>query len=113
MRKSILIACVFAPTAGFGTVQAQADQTEKVWKAVSGKTLVNGKPKFKAHRNGRLTGSSGSTKFKGAWTIRDGSWCRTITEPKEAAGTLCQQTVLGNGTITITGGNGPDVWQIK
>ena len=43
MKKSILIACVFALTTGFGAVQAQADQTEKVRQAIAGKTLVHGK----------------------------------------------------------------------
>ena len=113
MKKSILIACVFALTTGFGAVQAQADQTEKVRQAIAGKTLVHGKFKVKAHRNGRLTGSDGSRKFKGAWTIKEGHWCRTLTEPKEAAGTLCQITKLGDGTLTITGGNGPKVWEIR
>lgn len=113
MKKSFLMTCVFAVATSLVSVQAHADQTDTIRKAVSGKTLTNGGTKFKVKRNGRLTGSSGALKFKGTWTIRDGQWCRTLTEPANFAGTECQPTELGENTITITGSRGPTVYDIN
>lgn len=113
MRKPVLIACVSALIASFGAVQVQADQTEAITKAISGKTIFNDSAEFKVRKNGKLTGKAGKTKFKGAWAIRKGKWCRTFTEPKKWAGTECQPAKLSGNTITITGRNGPQVWKIK
>lgn len=85
-------------------------------KKLSGKTILHEAAEFKIRRNGRLTGKAGPKRdivFKGAWAIRNGKWCRTFTEPEQWAGTECQPIEFGNGTITITGRNGPQVWQIK
>ncbi len=84
--------------------------------ALAGKTISSGKAVLKVRKNGRLSGKvgpNGDVKFEGAWTIRDGKWCRTIKEPASFAGTECQAMTLGDGVITITGRNGPVDWQIN
>ncbi|MBT8152501.1 hypothetical protein KMP13_01030 [Epibacterium ulvae] len=84
--------------------------------AVAGKTITSGKAVLKVRKNGRLTGKvgpNGDVTFEGAWDIRNGKWCRTITEPASFAGTECQAMTLGDGVITISGRNGPVDWQIK
>ncbi|QCO54724.1 hypothetical protein EOK75_02300 [Pseudorhodobacter turbinis] len=111
MKKLFLVACISASIASFGT--AQADETETIKQAISGKTIVSGTAEIKLSKNGRMTGKAGSTTYKGAWTVRDGKFCRTITEPKKWAGTECQPTKLGGGIISLTGRNGPADWAIK
>lgn len=116
MNKFFATLCTVALTTGLSAAPVLADQTDNIIKAVSGKTLVNETAEFKVRKNGRLIGKAGSkgqVKFKGAWAVRDGKWCRTFTEPAEWAGTECQTATLGDGTITIVGRNGPGVWQIK
>lgn len=113
MKKLFWVACVSALVTSFGTVQVQADQTDAIMKAISGKTIVSETAEFKLRKNGRLTGKAGAVKFKGAWTVRDGKFCRTMTEPPEWVGTECQPTKLGDGTVAITGRNGTTVWKIK
>lgn len=85
---------------------------------LSGKTIVSeeNNAEFKLRRNGRLTGKAGTNQqveFSGAWTIRDGRFCRTIQKPESWAGTECQAIELGQGTVTINGRNGPIQYVIK
>ncbi len=112
MKNFFLGASVSILVSSFGAIQVQADQTDAVMKALSGKTIVSPTAEFKLRKNGRLTGKAGSLKFKGSWTVRDGDFCRTLTEPKQWAGTECQPTKLGDGTVSITGRNGTNVWKI-
>ncbi len=97
------------------TASTPSVSTDPITAAVSGKTIVSGNTKFSIGSNGSLSGigPDGVTEFKGAWTVRDGKWCRTFTEPATFAGTECQEAVLGDGTITITGRGGPTVWAIQ
>ena len=82
--------------------------------AIAGKSITSAGAVIKLRKNGKLSGTmKNGTKLAGAWTVRDGKFCRTLTAPEAAAGTACQQAVLGNGTITITGKQGPIVWEIK
>lgn len=82
--------------------------------AVSGKTLTHSKNKLKLRKNGKLTGNlSDGSKLSGAWTVRDGQFCRTLKKPERLAGTECQEAVLGDGVITITGRTGPLDWIIN
>lgn len=91
---------------------------DPITEAISGKTVKAERgDTVKFHKNGRLTGKVGpkqDIKLLGAWTIRDGRYCRTIKEPESFAGTACQDITLnGDGTVTIFGTNGPIVWTIQ
>ncbi len=88
--------------------------TDPITQAISGKTLVNSAFEFTAGSNGSFIGKTpGGTEFKGAWTVRDGQFCRTLTEPASFVGTECQDAELGDGTITISGRNGPAIYTIQ
>ncbi len=84
--------------------------------ALAGKTLTSGKAVIKVRKNGRLTGTvgkNGDVKLDGAWAIRNGQWCRTIKEPKSAAGTECQNMALDGNTLSITTNRGTQTWTVK
>lgn len=98
---------VFTTIAAIVASTALADP---ITEALSGKILVAPGQEITAHADGRLIGKVGQnldTDLVGAWEIRDGQWCRTLTEPAAAAGTACQDITLGDGVVTIVGGNGP------
>lgn len=97
---------------------APALAADPITDAISGKTVKAERgDTVKFHKNGRLTGMIGpqqDIELLGAWTIRDGRYCRTIEKPASFAGTACQDiTVNGDGTVTIDGTNGPIVWTIQ
>ncbi|MEM1076067.1 MAG: hypothetical protein AAF665_20000 [Pseudomonadota bacterium] len=103
-----LITCVAAPTFA----------ADPITDAISGKTVKASRgDRVTFAKNGRLTGMVGPNQdieLLGAWTIRDGRYCRTLQKPQAAAGTKCQDiTVNGDGTVTIDGTNGPIVWTIQ
>lgn len=86
--------------------------------AISGKRLVAPRGDFiDVGADGRVTGMIGpdqSLALSGVWEIRDGQWCRTLTEPASFAGTACQDATLnGDGTITIVGTNATIIWTIQ
>lgn len=83
--------------------------------ALSGKSIKNGGTVIDIVEDGTFTGTSGNgDTFSGTWEIIGGQWCRTIDPPSPLAaqGNVCQETVLGEETVTITGTNGPLVWEI-
>lgn len=95
----------------------EAAQVDPLTAAISGKTLVSEGGEFTLGSNGSLTGMSGpnrDTEVTGAWEIRDGRYCRTITQPERLAGTACQDITLNDdGTVTIDGINGPVVFALR
>lgn len=118
----------FAFTIGIFGVLSACNQTmnstavnpeaDPITQAISGKRLVADRGDFiDVNANGILTGMVGpdqSNRLAGAWEIRNGQWCRTLTEPAALAGTSCQDASLnGDGTVTIDGVNGPIVWAIQ
>jgi len=107
--KTLIVSLALALCAGQGAADADAN----IKKQLSGKTIVSGDAEFSFRRNGRITGKFKKTKFKGAWTARGGKFCRTFTEPEAWVGTECQPISFGNGTVTITGRNGPIEYTFK
>lgn len=110
---------MFSTVLALGACQANTTATEvdPLTAAVSGKTLVSEGGEFRVGRDGTLTGAVGpnrDTEVTGAWAIRDGQWCRTLTAPARLAGTACQaMTLNGDGTVTIDGVSGPVVYAIR
>lgn len=68
---------------------------------------------IKLARNGALSGKTPRADLKGAWTVREGRFCRTIKQPEPLAGTECQAASLDGKTLTLETGRGPVVYQIK
>lgn len=102
----------FAALAGLalsGCVQTTSADVDPLAAALAGRTLVNDNGSIDVNRDGTLSGL-----VQGAWTVRDGQWCRTLTAPARLAGTACQDATLnGDGTVTIAGVNGPVTWTIQ
>lgn len=116
MKKTASATVAFAllVSACVETTSTTGASSDPITQAISGKTIVSENAQFTMGTNGSLNGeTSGGTTFKGAWTVRDGQFCRTISEPASFVGTECQKAELGDGTITITGRNGPIVYSIE
>lgn len=92
-------------------------QDDALKKALSGKSLLAPNAQLKLARNGKLSGAVGKdlkVALEGAWTVRDGKFCRTLELPAHLVGTECQKAVLNaDGTVTIDGVRGPVIYQIK
>ncbi|MBF9060269.1 hypothetical protein HKCCSP123_13870 [Rhodobacterales bacterium HKCCSP123] len=88
---------------------------DPITSAVSGRTLVAGDAVINAGADGSLSGTlPNGSELAGAWTVRDGQWCRTLTSPEALAGTACQAAELGDGTLTLTNGDGSTTtWMIQ
>ena len=83
---------------------------------LAGKLLVAPGQEITAHADGKLTGKVGKNldiDLLGTWEIKNGKWCRTLTRPKGAAGTACQDLKMGDGEVTITGSRGPVTFVLK
>ena len=109
MKSWLLGASLVAITA----VPVVADE---ITEALAGKTLVAPGQEITAHADGRLIGKVGKNldiDLVGTWEIKNGKWCRTITKPKGAAGSACQNLALGDGVVTIEGNRGPVEFAIK
>ncbi|MEM6974016.1 MAG: hypothetical protein AAF577_14545 [Pseudomonadota bacterium] len=86
--------------------------------AVAGRTLSNAEAGvFQIGADGSLTGLIGSARDEalvGTWSVADGQWCRTITEPARIAGSACQEaTQNDDGTVTIVGRRGPVTYLVE
>ena len=113
MKHFILLSTLCLATACAETTTTAPAAVDPITAAVSGKSLVNGDAIFNVGSEGSLTGTNGTADFVGTWEVRDGKWCRTFSEPANFAGSACQEAVLGDGTITITGERGPITWTIS
>lgn len=112
------IFAVFASTFLLGAcaegTQQSAAPTDPLSNALSGKTIVSENFQASLGSNGSFNGkATNGMIFKGAWTVRDGQFCRTLTEPKPFVGTECQNAELGDGTVTLVTQRGPVVYQIN
>lgn len=89
---------------------------DPITEAVSGRTLVAGDTRLTAGENGALVGTlaNGDT-LSGTWRIRDGKWCRTLSQPARFAGPeVCQDAALTDGLLVIVGSNGsPTAYTIE
>lgn len=75
------------------------------------KTLTSTGSTISLLEGNRLIGRAGpgnqSVNIAGAWQIREGRFCRTLTEPSQLAGTECQDISIDGDSVTIDGVNGP------
>ena len=55
----------------------------------------------------------GDVLIDGAWEIRQGKFCRTITAPAQMIGTECQNISIDGDTATLTGRDGPTTFIIE
>ncbi|SDO61703.1 hypothetical protein SAMN05216196_10790 [Lutimaribacter pacificus] len=113
MQKIFMLAGVGLLTTA--CVQATTEM-DPLTAAISGKSIVAGSGAVvNVAPNGSLTGTlPNGTELEGAWTVRDGDFCRTLTAPDNLAGTKCQEAELGDGTVTLTDADGTStLWTIQ
>ncbi|MEM8956460.1 MAG: hypothetical protein AAGC86_01475 [Pseudomonadota bacterium] len=108
MRNIICLVCL--------SLAATSVRADPVTEALAGKTLVAPGQNITTHADGTLTGKVGENldiDLIGTWEIRDGQWCRTLSQPAAAAGSACQDITLGDGVVTIVGSRGPVEFAIQ
>lgn len=109
MRKqsfALIVGTGLALTA-CGDMIASESEMDPITRAVSGQTLIQGENVINTNADGTMTGTTaGGDEIRGAWAVRNGQWCRTLTLPARLAGTACQDVELGDGEITFTAADG-------
>ncbi|WP_156883586.1 hypothetical protein [Salipiger mucosus] len=78
--------------------------------ALSGKTLSNSDTTLIVNADGTLTGQEATGEaVSGTWTVEDGQWCRTLTQPEAYAGTSCRTVLIEGDQVTLArpDGSGP------
>lgn len=105
---------ILAPIALLGF--AACTMEDPLVAAVSGKTLNSDGTIIDVLADGTFTGTTKSgNAFSGTWEVIDSQWCRALNPPSPLAdeGQVCQETVLEEDTVTITGSDGPIAWLIE
>ncbi|MGH1356991.1 MAG: hypothetical protein ACRBBS_18225 [Thalassovita sp.] len=92
-----MITSALALSLPFGA--AEAASKKELVAALSGKTITHtqNKSQIKINADGTMVGKG----VKGTWKIKGRKWCRTLTEPKQFAGSECQKVDLDGNTITF------------
>ena len=90
-------------------------QAEGIKDMLSGKTLTSpkGKTVYILNADGALGGKIAKQNVVGNWEIRDGQWCRTISEPKEREGDACPTVEIEGDQVTLGGGGQSIVYTMK
>lgn len=81
-----------------------------------GKKLTSTGMVLQLQEGNRMVGSagpSGNVKIDGAWEIREGRFCRTISAPAQMAGTECEDISIDGDTATLVGRDGPTTFIIE
>lgn len=96
-------------------VLPSASAAQSLTERLSGKTLTNENATILLGADGRVSGTIRAGELVGAWTERDGQYCRTFTAPERVAGTLCQDVRFNaDGTVTFLGGvAGDTTWTMN
>jgi hypothetical protein len=77
---------------------------------LSGKTLTNEFVTMALTKDGQIIGKESTGEVtRGTWTVRDGQFCRTLTEPAAYAGTACQDVAFSGNQVTFTRANGSTI----
>jgi len=72
--------------------------------ALSGRTLTLGANRINVGADGTLSGSAANgAAILGAWSIRNGKWCRTLSSPEAMAGSACQRLAIEADKVAING----------
>ncbi len=98
-----------------GTTSAPPAPSDPVTQALVGKTLTSGNAKITLQEYNKMVGVGGpfgAVPIDGAWEIRDGQFCRTLTAPPQLAGTECQDVVIEGDTVTFTTSRGAQTYII-
>lgn len=103
---ALLVAC------GQSEPEVAADP---ITQALVGKTLTSGAAVIQLQEFNKMVGRAGpngDVLLDGAWEIREGQFCRTLTQPPQLAGTECQDVTLDGDTVTFATSRGDQTYII-
>lgn len=105
--KYFVSVMVFFSAFQFIASEAGADNSGKLKRQLSGKTLKNESVKLSLNRDGTMVGDTvaGDT-LAGTWVVRDGNFCRTVVIPANLRGTECQSVTIKGKQATFTSPDG-------
>ena len=80
---------------------ASSPEPDPLIAPIVGKTLTSTEGvTAKLSADGRITGSFGEDGvIDGVWEMRDGKYCRTLSQPPSFAGTECQNVTITDNTV--------------
>ncbi len=113
MCKTAGVLCVLF---GFGLVaSASIAQAEGLNETLSGKTLTSpkGKTVYVLGADGGLGGVIAKKKVVGTWEIRDGLWCRSLSEPAVHEVDACRVVEVNGDHVTLSGGGQSIIYTMK
>lgn len=104
----LLTACTTAPVPATAPEAAAPTEADLQLRGrLAGKTLSNAESTMALTADGRLLGKESTGEItRGTWEIRDGKWCRTLTEPAAWAGTGCRGVTFSGNTVTMSKDDG-------
>ncbi|MCK8484033.1 hypothetical protein MUY21_08295 [Aliiroseovarius sp. S2029] len=101
---TICAALIAAPSA-----MAQSDSQDPLFQQLAGKSFV-GKTglAIKLEPDGTISGGNDALKFAGTWTVEDGKYCRTLTEPtpEPMRSSGCLEVSIDGDQATLTSEDG-------
>lgn len=80
--------------------------SESLHSKLAGKTFSNDAMTVTLLNNGAMKGLWKGKQIKGAWTIREGSFCRTVSAPAPLAGTECMTVSFNQDVVTFVSTTG-------
>lgn len=90
-------------------VLAQSDTQDPLFQELAGKSFV-GKSglAIKLETDGTITGGNDTLQFGGTWTVEDGKYCRTLTEPtpEPMRSSGCLEVQIDGDQATLTSEDG-------
>ncbi|MFD0980941.1 hypothetical protein [Tropicimonas aquimaris] len=108
--------CIFGVLVGIGlTAGAGISQAEGLQDILSGKTLTSpkGRTVYVLGSDGRLSGTIAKEAVVGIWDIRNGQWCRSISEPAVHAGDACRTVAVDGQNVTLISSEQAVVYTMK
>ncbi|MCK8462328.1 hypothetical protein MUY35_00510 [Aliiroseovarius sp. S1339] len=99
--------CTLLTSASFAV--AQSDPNDPLYQALAGKSFV-GKTglAITLEPDGSISGGNDTLQFGGTWTVEDGKYCRTLTEPtpEPMRSSGCLDVLIEGDQATLTSADG-------
>ncbi len=103
MKRCIPVLLISLALAACKTTGENLSESDApLYAALAGQTLENRAVSFHLHENGTLSG----TGVKGTWEVKDGKFCRTLSQPASLAGSDCQAVLFDGDLVTFFRSNG-------
>ncbi|MCI2393196.1 hypothetical protein [Aliiroseovarius sediminis] len=105
--KTTALLCALLSTAP--AALAQSDSQDPLFKQLAGKAFVGETGMaIKLETDGTISGGNDSFQFGGTWTVEDGKYCRTLTEPtpEPMRSTGCLEIQIDGDQATLTSEDG-------